>query len=288
MANYNDYQLEDAENAAVNKSKNLKRGLAVGAGVVGVGGAAAFAATQLGGNGDSDSDLTAEDLVAGAEAGADGAEDAVEKEAPVQEHHTAKAAPAPEPEPEVDVDQTTIIYDEDGNYIASADEGKIDGKDFMVLDTDGNGKGDIIAYDENGNGIYEDHEIAYMDNETYQMGQGQNVAVYQEDEWGDLVKVADGPNIGPHPVAGIHHNNTNDFDDDISDIGNDFVDEKTGETYHGDLAENNPDYNNHDNAEQYSASLDGVENDYGYNEPSNDFTAYDESASHDDASFYDA
>lgn len=294
MANYNDYQLEDAENAAVNKSKNLKRGLAVGAAVVGAGAATAFGATKVaeGLNADTD-ELTSDDLLAGAQAGADAstadagndASQTVVKETHVHIHQ--EPAENTTVDPELSVDETAVIYDEYGNPVAVMDSGTYDGKDFMVLDTDGNGKGDIMAYDENGNGVYEDHEIVYIDNETYDMGQGARLAAYQRTEDGEMVKIYSEPNdshmadVDPMPREGI------------DDIRNDFIDEKGGEEYTRDLAENNPDYNNHDGAEQYS--IDDIHNDYAdYNEPAQDYgyteptdyTAYNDN--YDDGSVYDA
>ena len=296
MANYNDYQLEDAENAAVNKSKNLKRGLAVGAAVVGAGAATAFGATKVaeGLNSETTEELTADDLMAGAQAGADGSTaDAVKEaqEEPVVKQNNVyvqkEEAPA---DPELSVEETALIYDEDGNYVASVDSGTYDGKSFMVLDTDGNGKGDIMAYDENGNGIYEDHEIVYIDNETYDMGQGERLTAYQQDYDGDLHRVYDEPNMGGRGMAYVEPRQ-----EGIDDIRNDFQDEKTGEEYSRDLAENNPDYNNHDDAQQYGAGMDDIQNDYaeydggndyGYTEPQDDYTAYNDNF--DEGANYDA
>ena len=293
MANYNDYQLEDAENAAVNKSKNLKRGLAVGAAVVGAGAATAFGATKVaeGMHSNDEPELTAEDLEAAAQAGADGSTADAVKEAnqqPTVKQTTVEVHPEDKVvDPELSVEETALIYDENGDYIGSVDSGTYDGKDFMVLDTDGNGKGDIMAYDENGNGIYEDHEIVYIDNETYDMGQGSRLSAYQQTEDGDVVKIYDQPNTGRFAQVEPRH-------EGIDDIHNDFEDEKTGEEYSHDLAENNPDYNNHAEDNNYSAGMsDDIQNDftdiepdYGYNPPADDMTAYNDSF--DDGANYDA
>lgn len=281
MGNYNDYQLEDAEDAAVRKSKNLKRGLAIGGAVIGAGTASAYAATTLNDNDETvDTELTPDDIVGGAQAAADAANE-------VAEEATAQAAPAPKAEthkvahedakPQVSVEESTLLYDEDGNYIGAVDEGKIDGKSFAIIDSDGNGKGDIIAYDKNGNGIFEDDEFSIMDNETHTMGKGDTLAVYQRDEWGDYEQVQRGPNLGHQPplvASRDSHHIELDETDDISDIRNDYQDEKTGEVYHDDLAENNSDYYNKDEAEQYTASVDSNE-DYGYTEQTDDLASYD-------------
>ena len=314
MINNNDYQLEDAETAAVNKSKNLKRGLAIGGAAAVASGATAFGATKLAGSlhDELTDELTSDDLLAGAQAGADGSTaDAVVEETPqthVHEthyhfHNTApEPAPEPTPEPQLAVDETAILLDENGEYIAAVDSGTYDGKSFMVLDTDGNGKGDMLAYDENNNGVYEDNEITYIDNETYQMGQGSNYTAYQQNQNGEFDQIYSDHNPSQGYYAQANPSN------DIRDIRNDFEDEKTGEVYTRDLAENNPDYNNHDDARQYSAGMDDIVNDapetpqdyndydpaageplYGYQEPdyldsSNDAT----DTSFDDASIYDA
>lgn len=281
MGNYNDYQLEDAEDAAVRKSKNLKRGLAIGGAVVGAGAASAYAATTLSGNDEAvDTELTPDDIIGGAQAAADAANE-------VAEEANAEAAPAPKAQThkvehedhksDINVEESTLLYDEDGNYLGAVDEGTINGKSFTIVDTDGNGKGDIIAYDKNGNGIYEDDEISYMDNKTHIMGQGENVAIYRRDEWGDFDKVQSGPNFGNNQAYFASRDNQDivDYDgkDDIYDIRNDYQDEKTGEVYRDDYAENNSDYYNKAEAEQYTASTDSNE-DYGYNEH-DDLASYD-------------
>ena len=342
MANYNDYQLEDAENAAVQKSKNLKRGLAAGAAVLGVGTASAYGASKIseGMHQDNDDELTAEDLIAGAEAGADdtlsGEEHTHTHKTVVNENHIHihkdDTAPVEEPvgNPELDVEETGLIYDENGDLVSTYDKGTYQGKDFVVMDMDGNGKGDIMAYDENGNGLFEDHEITYLDNQTYEIGQGEVLSVYQTDEYGNTQLL--GQEYNPAiSHQGHNHQDMMAYEEEepgIQGIHNDFEDEKTGEVYGRDLAENNPDYNNN-GAEQYSAGMDNSNDndiaqytteenndysensltdnhatyedttttyeevnevpDYGYTEPSNDYTAYDApSDSFDDAAAYDA
>ena len=328
MTDYNDdYQLEDAENDAVQKSKNLKRGLAAGAAVLGVGGASAYGANKMMDNNTSDSgeELSSEDILAGAQAGADDSDNVqveqhrtvinenhvhLHKEGTVSHDNPPKVVEDGKGEEgghtDLHVEETAVVYDENGDIVALYDAGTFNGKQFMVMDTDGNGMGDIMAFDENDNGIFEDEEIKYLDNETYEIGKGENLAVYQQDVNGNVNLV----NVQPNPLLGQENMAQNEpqSDDNIENIHNDFEDEKTGEVYRHDLAENNPDYNNR-GGEQYTAemettavdSVEVVDNsdyiaetaddvvDYGYQEPTQDYTAYDSPAdSFDDSSNYDA
>ena len=294
----NYYQLEDAEDAAVNKSKNLKRGLAAGAAVLGVGGVSAYGATVLSDNGEAQPELenvTEEELLAGADAMAEGAS---EKASHSDSGHTTvkpQVEVVQEAEPQVDVQESAIIYDEYGNEVATYDAGTYDDKAFMVFDTDGNGAGDVLAYDANGNGVFEDNEFIEIDNYSYEMGQGKELAILVQDEDGNLIEIDRSSNSH---FAHLHNEETVDplyYNDDLSDINNDFdLSQKTGEVYRDDLAENNPDYNNH-GGEQYSANNDDINNDfnefdapdYGYTDPSGDL-AYDDPSMYDDASQYDA
>lgn len=256
MANYNDYQLDEMENAAVNKSRNLKRAGIAGAAVLGVGGTAVYGANKIDElTSEESNDLTGEDLLEGAEAGVEGLEEAAPEAATTGTtetvhvyHHVETEEPQNTPEIDVDVEESAILYDEDGYLMATYDAGEIDGRDFVVIDSDLNGKGDILAYDANNNGRFEDHEITRIDNETYDMGQGKEVNIYAMDENGNMVKVnTNGPVFEPRH-------------DDLADIHNDFEDEKTGDLYEDDLAENNRDYVN-DEADQYSAGYERSEGD---------------------------
>lgn len=251
MANYDDYQLDEMEDAAVNKSKNLKRGLLAGAGVLGVGGTAAFAAHQMNSGSEDDVTLTSEDLLEGANAASDNVDeaiggDAAEQAQPAQQtivkevNHTyvvenqGEAHGEEGTELEVNVRESSVLFDEDGNIVSTIDAGTVNGKDFVVMDTDLNGKGDVLAYDANGNGYFEDNEIVTLDNQEWEMGKGESFHAYARTESGDIVEVfTDGD--------GTHD------DGDIADIHNDFDDERTGEYYSRDLADNNPDYQNEDN-----------------------------------------
>lgn len=314
MANYDDYQLDEMENSEVNKSKALKRGLAAGAAVLGVGGTAAYGAGRImnAGEGQETEEVTSEDILAGANAGAE-EEAAVQETANTEEvhvvhHHVVTQEESSETvthEPDLDINESAVLLDEEGEVISTYDAGTVDGKAFVVVDSDLNGRGDVLAYDANGNGHFEDHEITNLDNSSWQMGQGDNLAVYAKNEQGNFDKLWEGQNVNDVHYA---HN------DDISDIHNDFEDEKTGETYRGDLAENNQDYNNK-GGEQYSADMGDIQNDfydetadkydgmayndgmpyyeepvdYGYTEPTDDLASYDGSGDgFDDSTVYDA
>lgn len=277
MANNDYYSLDEMENAAVNKSKNLKRGLAVGAGVLGAGGAAALAADALVNADNNDSEeLTAEDLMAGAEVVEDNSAEPATVHHHVNHHiveHpqvTEEPYDVTEPEHDVQVTETAVLLDEDGNIMSAYDAGKIDGKDFVVIDSDLNGKADILAYDENGNGVYEDHEITHLDNSTYQIGQGEDFKVYAQDNQGNMHLIHEEPN------QPYYAENAYDDSNSVDGIHNDFQDQKGGEFYN-DLAENNPDYNNH-GGEQYAGMDDYAHDtpDYGYTDNSGDL-AFDTS-----------
>lgn len=312
MANYEDYQLDEMENAAVDKSKNLKRGLVAGAAVLGVGATAAYGANTILNAEETGSDeITSEDLLAGAQAGAEETVETVNttttNEVHVNHHVVSHEETAIAHDPEVEINESAILFDEDGEIISTYDAGTVDGKAFVAIDSDLNDKADVLAYDANNNGVFEDNEIVSLDNQSYDMGQGQNLAMYVKDDDGNMVKIYDEPNLAHNePVDGLGRH------DSIDDIHNDFEDEKTGETYHNDYAENNHDYNNN-GAEQYSASMDPNDGylddknggdaygqteelayneeplDYGYTEPTDDIASYDGGVdSYDGAEVYDA
>lgn len=252
MINNQDYQLEEMENEAVSKSKNLRMAGIVGAAVVGAGGTAAYGASKLADQ-SNESPLTSDDLASAAEAG-EVSEAAVVEEAPAVEptvtevhHHHYHPTPAPEPDPEISIDETAVVVDENGDVVVTYDAGTIDGKAFVAYDTDGNGYADTLAYDENGNGVIESNEVVSMDNESYRIGHGQELnAYYRDSSTGEMY------NINDMMGDGMAY-------DDSEGIRNDYAYEKE----HGDLAHNNPDYNNHDEAHDYNASMEpGMDIDY--------------------------
>lgn len=273
MAVYNQNQpfnTNQNQNVANNKkSKNLQRAgmVAGGVGVAGVG--AAVAANLVGGDSEDENlELRSEDLLAGANANDSGEE--VEAKAPAanysETHNTHEVHNTREEihiiedghpedggrgsidnhggghgagEPEVHTDETAIIVDEEGNVIAAYDEGTIDGKKYVMFDSDLNGKGDMLAYDENGNGQFEETEIHQLDNASLEVGQGEKIGLYAYDGE-EVVKVDEFSRDELAQLDEIH----NDFEDD-KHVGDNL----------DDLAHNNPDYNNH-GGDQYSAGMD--------------------------------
>lgn len=250
MQRDNDFELEEMENSAVNNSNKYKRAAAVGGIGLGLGITGAMAADKMTADdvvADSDA-LDSESLLAGAEAGAidetvteqedaEVAEQAAEPQEVHVYHHVEVSESAAAPEPEISIDESTVIYDEAGNQVAAVDKGTYNGRDFFVLDDDGDGYGDQMAFDANGNKQIDEGEVIDLDSGSYVMGQGKEHTAY-------VVGSDDvNPGVGNDPIADIH---------------NDFVDEKTGEVYSDDLAENNPDYSN-DEGDQYYA---GIENDF--------------------------
>lgn len=249
-----DYQLEELENAAVNKSGNAKR-IAAAAGLFATGGAAGFAATQIPtGEEEVPDPLLTEDIDEGANAGVDQVEEP-KTQAPAPKTETPpvdEPKEEPEPEPEVTFDKTTHYYDENHNLVASAEEGTIDGKDFALYDFNGDMRADALAYDENGNGVYEDHEFLALE------GRDQIVMGHEATTHDDVFLASN----EPEPIEPIDpYDPWQDIDDDKDDwannnnnddIHNDFEDEKTGEDYSHDYADNNGDYDNgeDDNGEE--------------------------------------
>lgn len=231
-----DMNIEDYEDKAVKRSK-IAKGIGLAAGGVGIGLAAnsAYGAT-IGGSDHVDVPIDAEEMAKGAEIGED-----VEPvaEAPAQQApqyiYIEKPAPAPVEEPEEATDlewEETTNYFIDGEKVMSVEEGKLNGHDVMLIDSDADGHADILAYDANNNHIYEDDEIIELSaSDNIHMGN-------------DTAHVTD-----VHHDGYIFYDDTHEEElyvdnrDDTHQIHNNFEDEKTGEEYHGDFAEHNPDYN---------------------------------------------
>lgn len=223
--------VEDYEDMAVKNSNTAKRvaaGAALFAGGAVVAGGAAYAATNPGPAPEPIQELTTDDIVKGAEAGS------TEETPVVEEHVTEKVVyvekPVEEPkEPTVTWDETTNVY-VDGEKVASVEEGTYDGHRFALTDVDGDGDAEVLAIDLNNNGKYEEYEKTYFsDSDNVRMGHETahaNNHYFYETESGELVE---DPNYVAQNEEVIHNN---------------FEDEKTGEAYRGDYAENNPDYNN--------------------------------------------
>lgn len=262
-----DYQLEELENAAVNKSNNAKR-LAAAAGLLATGGVGGYAANSIPTDPVEEpvESLTEEDLESVADTGANQVQKPEVKSQPIETQSRPATPEEPEPseqeEVDVNIDKTTHYYDENNNLIATSEEGTIDGKQFTLVDVDGDKNADLVAYDVNGNGAYEDNEIVYLKgDDKIAMG---HEATQHEDQF--LAIHEPEPYIEPYDI-----NEEKDYADNT--IHNDFEDEKTGENYSHDYAENNDDYNNGE-VEHYS--VDNPENpDYAYEDEIKDETDHE-------------
>lgn len=259
MAN-EDYQLEELENAAVNKSNNAKR-IAAAAGILAAGGAAGYAATNipLGNDDESKEILTEEDLESVTDTGANQVHEPEVTQQPVQQPQQPATPPTPPVEDEVELtfEKTTQYYDENQNLLVTTEEGTLEGHKFQLMDIDGDMRADVLAYDKDGNGIYNEDEVVELSGKD-QITMGH--ATSQHDvKFVALNEPEPEPNPEPY-IEPLDINEEKDYTD--NEIHNDFEDEKTGENYQYDYAENNENYNNNGDIEQYSASS----SDYAYEE----------------------
>lgn len=231
--------IDDYENMAVQKSNVAKRvaaGAAVFVGGAAVAGGAAYAATQPS-EGEDSTPLTAEDVVNGADVTSE------YQAEPVAEQPTEKVVVVEKPVEKPSVEETeksSVTWDETTNYyvgddkVASVEEGTVDGHKFALMDIDGDGHADLLAVDVDNNGRFDDNEVVtYTEEDHVHMGhQTAHVTEQHYNSVDDITPNYDGQNY-------IAQNQTQQ--EDV--IHNNFEDEKTGESYHGDYAENNPDYN---------------------------------------------
>lgn len=294
--------VEDYEDKAIQKSNAAKRIAVGGAAFLGgaaVAGGAAYAAGQPEGQ-TADETLTTEDIIGGAEAGSEYKEAETQE---TQETHTATHTttehvvivekPAAEvyheeaqaaEEPNVTWDETTNFYVGD-TKIGSIEEGTINGHKFAIADGDGDGVADLLAVDSNGNDRFDQDEFMQL-SESDNIHMGHETAQVTNERF------------TPQEINGYdeqHQANENYIAQNQEPIYNNFEDEKTGEAYYGDFAENNPDYNPNGlvdgyNSNQYlaendrySAEMEGLPNpesriDDGFNEDiaENDIYAADE------------
>ncbi len=320
MAN-NNYELEEMENAAIKKSGNWKKGVAVGAGVLAAGGAVAYGATRINDihgtepEDEADDQLNTDDLEAGAEtSGVEQTDLNISNSSTHTErqeihvyHHNDDSQ---EEEKPVDGDpeftESGIVYDEEGNVVGTYDAGKYSDRDFMLVDDNGDGVADRLAWDANKDGKYQANEIKDISEHQVLTGNSDHRVAYMTDDEGNIVKVYDSQENpiayvnGEHETDPIHpeHNNGR-----IDDIRNDFRDERTGEEYDKDLAENNPDYRNHEPVDygaqeehedtDHHAGYDhnGIETEEEYTENYNGMPSpeagYDDRAEYDDHSGYE-
>lgn len=244
--------VDDYENMAVQKSNNAKRvaaGAALFVGGAAVAGGAAYAATGH----DTpdvidDSPLTAEDVVEGGNVGNDYQPEVhnettervvyVEKyEEPSNDQNSEQTN-----ETQVTWDEKTVVYDEDGNVVGSVESGTIQGHNFALFDVDGDNHADYLAIDADGNDQFDDNEIVKYDvSDHVHMGHetAHTKEIHNNNQY---ILVEDGG-------EDIARN-----DDDREIIHNNFEDEKTGESYNGDYAENNRDYNPNADMDSYGNS----------------------------------
>ena len=262
-----DYQLEELENAAVNKSNNAKR-IAAAAGLLATGGAAGYAATNIptGSAEEPIETLTEEDLESVADTGANQVQEPEVKPQPVQPQPATPVQPTPPAQDEVDVsfDKTTHYYDENNNLVMTTEEGTVNGQQFKLVDVDGDMRADILAYDADGNGVINEDEIVELSGKD-QIAMGHATAQH-DDQFIAIHEPEPEPYIEPYDI-----NDEKDYADNT--IPNDFEDEKTGETYSHDYAENNEDYNNGE-VEHYSAET-SDDSDYAYEDEGKEESDYE-------------
>ncbi len=262
-----DYQLEELENVAVNKSNNAKR-IAAAAGLLATGGAAGYAANSIPMDGAEEpvETLTEEDLESVANTGANQVQEPEVKPQPVQPQPqpATPVQPATPAQDEVDVsfDKTTHYYDENNNLVMTTEEGTVNGQQFKLVDVNGDMRADFLAYDADGNGVINEDEIVELSGKD-QIAMGH--ATSQHDDQFVALHEPE-PYIEPYNI---------DEEKDYADnnIHNDFEDEKTGETYSHDYAENNEDY---DNGEvEHNSAETSDDSDYAYEEEFKDENDYE-------------
>ena len=267
MAN-EDYQLEELENAAVNKSNNAKRAAAA-AGLFAAGGGTTYAATKIAeASTEPEHKLTTEDVE---KAVKDALSQVKEPEVkpqpapapkPASEHHVApKVEDHPNhqsPQDMVDhahFDKPTFILDPSGERVGTIEEGTVNGHKIMLKDEDGDMRADYYAYDEDGNGVYN------KDEEMNLYGKNQIAMGHDSDNYEHHIET---PKV-------VDYNKY-----DPQDIVNNFEDEKTGEVYVNDYAKRSGDYSN-----DFENNQDVVEEPN--TDTSDDDDEYDSLASNDEA-----
>lgn len=267
------YKIEEVEDAMVKKSQVAKTvGIAAATGVFGAG--AAVAANTIMNDDKADIELddpepetevTNDDLVDGASAGAENTTIIIEEPKPTHTPTTPTTPETPAEQSNFTVDQQTVIVDQDGEVQGSVTQGTLEGKDYMALDTDGDGKVDEIYYDVDGNGQYDPNEGGKLNPEDQfnvsDFGQATHTEVHHVDiddpvdpeDIDDPVIVDPGvdddldPDLDPeNPDEDIDDIDDidNDLDEDLPEANDDLTDNVTDDTYENDYADNNDDYNN--------------------------------------------
>lgn len=254
-----DYQLEELENAAVNKSNNAKRAAVIGAGMLGTAATASAATYAIEHPTESEHEdvesLSTEELENVAQSGANQVhEPEVKPEAAKStgvNNHPAGTKPATPTEVD-DIDlsfnRTTETYDSEGNLVSTAIEGQLEGRDIRIVDVDGDHKADIMAVDINGDGVYQDDEIFELD-ESQQIDMNidtrfHNVVVlnneqpepYNVDDKGDYAYNPDENRYSDEKADEIYRpGEENDSTDNSYAYEDDY---KEDGDYYGELAEN--------------------------------------------------
>ncbi len=272
-----DFNVEDYGNLSANDNTTAKRvaaGAAILAGGAVLGGGAAYAATRPG---EEDNDLlTTDDVLNGAEAGS---EEAVETQEETVTERVVYVETRPEEPKTVEPEEPTVTWDEttnvyvDGELASSTEEGTYDGHRFVLADVDGDGKADVLGLDVNDNGVFEENEkIYYSESDNIRMGHATSETdnhYFYTNEAGEVVEEP-APGYDPGNEDPIHNN---------------FDDEKTGEEYKGDYAENNPDYNPRADID-YSDKSYLAENE-SYDEEDHDYSAEADYDNYDTAETYE-
>ena len=251
-----DYQLEELENAAVNKSNNAKRAAMIAAGVVGTA-ATAGAATHAYDTYTDDPEhqevdnLNTEELDNMAKAGADVVHEPEVKPEPVNHNgsHTGGGHTPSRPtqnDTDIDFNRTTEIYDSEGRLVSTAIDGQVEGRDFRLVDIDGDKKADLIALDVNGDGTYQDDEIVELNGsdqiDMHVDTRYHNVLVLNEEPEPYSPETPDKSDIAYNPDENRYNEEKTDeiyTSDDDSDNSYAYEDDYKDEAdYYGDLDEN--------------------------------------------------
>ena len=243
----NTYSIEEMENSAMQKKDMAKKvGLAAGAAVLG--GGAVFGANAIINNDNGDEDLLeADDLADLADQTEEEQPAEQPAEQPVQETvvverpvviHEVHEVPAPEPEPDVTFQNREVIIDEDGNVLASKENGTVMGHDFSLYDLDGDNTADYLWIDQNNDHEIQQNEVTNIESENIAMGNApitndNDITVVNYDYDQNEAGVTDIPN----------HT-------DIEDIANDFNEDEDFED--NSIAQNNQDYRNHEDVSEFS------------------------------------
>lgn len=229
--------VDEYENMAVEKSSTAKRVFATGAAMLGasaVSSAATYHVTRPAPTPVVD-DITVDDVI-------DGADVATTYQEEVHKSDTKVVNVSKEPkahEPNVVWDKSESVY-LNGERISTVESGTVDGHKFELRDNDGDGIADELRADEDGNGEFDENEITTL-TAADNIKMGHQVA---HSERHDVV------------VFGEFGSETGEEVAQDENIHNDWEEEKTGESYDNDYAENNSDYTPDADTGYYTASVD--------------------------------